>query len=251
MTYENIYQKFMIEYDKAGITSSYPSLTEYEAATILDKAYLALIAQKVTGNNVRRSTVESDVKSVSDLLGLLVSNNISEENASMWPEDTAHIKNACIYNLPNDFLYFVSAQIKDDAGQYNPVKLIPHESAEKFYQTKYNKPWIKIPVCYIQSVIESDIKKHKIVVLYDNASSSETVHPAGIVTGDSDSMYITYIKEPNKFANMSSNTLNASSVFECNDSVAEELISLAVTFALENVESSRLNTKLNTRGLEA
>jgi hypothetical protein len=44
MTYENIYQKFMIEYDKAGITSSYPSLTEYEAATILDKAYLALIA---------------------------------------------------------------------------------------------------------------------------------------------------------------------------------------------------------------
>lgn len=39
--------------------------------------------------------------------------------------------------------------------------------------------------------------------------------------------------------------------FELNDAMAEELISLAVTFALENVESTRLNTKLNTRGLEA
>ena len=39
--------------------------------------------------------------------------------------------------------------------------------------------------------------------------------------------------------------------FECNSTVAEELISLAVAFALENVESQRLNSKLNMRGLEA
>lgn len=45
MTHSDIYTKFMIEYDKANMTSSYPSLTKYEIATILDKAYLALIAQ--------------------------------------------------------------------------------------------------------------------------------------------------------------------------------------------------------------
>ena len=39
--------------------------------------------------------------------------------------------------------------------------------------------------------------------------------------------------------------------FECNSTVAEELISLAIAFALENVESQRLNSKLNMRGLEA
>ena len=39
--------------------------------------------------------------------------------------------------------------------------------------------------------------------------------------------------------------------FECNSTMAEELISLAVSFALENVESQRLNSKLNMRGLEA
>jgi len=43
----------MIEYDKANVTSSYPSLTQKEIATVLDKAYLALIAQKLTGNNSR------------------------------------------------------------------------------------------------------------------------------------------------------------------------------------------------------
>ena len=71
MTHTDIKTKFMIEYDKANVTSSYPSLTEYEVATLLDKAYLALIAQKVTGNNARRTPFESDVKSVADLQQLV------------------------------------------------------------------------------------------------------------------------------------------------------------------------------------
>jgi len=44
MTHNDILKKFMIEYDKADITSSYPSLTKTEKATLLNKAYLALIA---------------------------------------------------------------------------------------------------------------------------------------------------------------------------------------------------------------
>jgi hypothetical protein len=41
MTHSDIYTKFMIEYDKANITSSYPSLTKYEIALISDsKGYL-------------------------------------------------------------------------------------------------------------------------------------------------------------------------------------------------------------------
>ena len=39
--------------------------------------------------------------------------------------------------------------------------------------------------------------------------------------------------------------------FELSDTMAEELISLAVAMALETVESPRLSTKLNTKGLEA
>ena len=66
MKHSDIYTKFMIEYDKANVTSSYPSLTNYEIATILDKAYLALIAQKLTGNNVRKVSFEGDIKAIED-----------------------------------------------------------------------------------------------------------------------------------------------------------------------------------------
>lgn len=38
--------------------------------------------------------------------------------------------------------------------------------------------------------------------------------------------------------------------FELSDTMAEELINLAVAMALENVESTRLQTKLNTLPLE-
>ena len=44
---------------------------------------------------------------------------------------------------------------------------------------------------------------------------------------------------------------NDNTQFELNDQVAEELISLAVTFALENIESPRLAQKINTSQLEA
>jgi hypothetical protein len=46
-------------------------------------------------------------------------------------------------------------------------------------------------------------------------------------------------------------TFSDTAQFELSDTMAEELINLALAFALENVESPRLSTKLNTRSLEA
>lgn len=51
--------------------------------------------------------------------------------------------------------------------------------------------------------------------------------------------------------NMMNTTFSDTVEFELSDSMVEELINLAITMALENVESPRLSTKLNTRGLEA
>ena len=267
MTYGQIYTKFLIEYDKADLTSSYPSLTEYEAATILDKAYLALIAQKITGNNARRSLFETDTKAISDLYGLVVNKDIMDGNyEGIWPNQKMPASNASIFPIPGDFLYFVGAQIAtepklDSEGHvvgdiYSPVKLVSHESAEKFFETSYNKPWIKIPVCYIETTAQHVeggtattpfTQNAMLVVLTDPTASS-------ITYTDSGKMYLTYIKKPASFAKKNQDNtygLDSDKTFDCNDSMAEELISLAITFALENVESTRLNTKLNTRGLEA
>jgi hypothetical protein len=113
-------------------------------------------------------------------------------------------------------------------------------------------PWIKEPVCYLED--------DKIYVVYDPLDVPQ-------ISGNLD---VVYIKKPNKFVKdlddikqrYNTNTATFFDVdtdiedvkeyqFECNDTVAEELISLAIAFALENIESTRLNAKLNMRGLEA
>ena len=71
MTYNDIYKNFLIEYDKADVSSSYPSLTNEEIAAILDKAMYALIAQKVTGNNPRKVALDMDSKAMSDIAPLI------------------------------------------------------------------------------------------------------------------------------------------------------------------------------------
>ena len=228
MTHNNIYNKFLIEYDKANVTSSYPSLTEYEAATIFDKAYNALIAQKVTGNNVRRAPFEADIKAISDLQGLVVIWNQKRLSNSF---------NIASYNLPSDFLYFVDAYLgqrldnpmDDIEKRLVNVQIVDHQTANKFIINNSNMPWIKHPVAYIED--------GKINIVYDPYDKPDTDH-----------LSITYIKQPQKFVK---ENLFDDTEFELNDTVAEELISLAISFALENVESPRLNTKLNMRGLEA
>ena len=259
MTHKDIYTKFLIEYDKANVTSSYPSLTEYEIATVLDKAYNALIAQKVTGNNARRVGFEMDAKAISDLAPLVIHKHVKFFDDSHIPA-----VNIAPFKLPSDFNYFVQAYIDyntyDKGLPYDgktlrllPLKLVPHYIAEKFFATSYNIPWIKIPVCYIE--------QDTVYVVYDLTNKP--------IVNDGSRVHLTYIKQPNTFVknlslytgvsgasffdcpNDASDDVKASYDFECSSTVAEELVSLAVAFALENVESQRLNSKLNMRGLEA
>ena len=127
MTHKDIYTKFMIEYDKANVTSSYPSLTEYEVATVLDKAYNALIAQKVTGNNVRRSSVESDIKSISDLQALIVHEHPVFQDFDASGDETA--VNIATFNLPADFLYFVQLYLIQKVKSSDSAGLNVNEDA--------------------------------------------------------------------------------------------------------------------------
>jgi hypothetical protein len=99
----------MIEYDKENVTTSYPSLTEYEIATLLDKAYLALIAQKFTGNNMRRVPFEGDEKAVEDLQPLVKTTEFVSVNS---------IGNGLLsVNLSGRVMFVVSVLFGDnDAG---------------------------------------------------------------------------------------------------------------------------------------
>ena len=266
MTHQDIYTKFMIEYDKANVTSSYPSLTEYEVATVLDKAYHALIAQKVTGNNIRRVALEQDLKSIEDISPLIKNTPVSDPSRITIENSIAN--NVESIELEDDHLYFLNCYLKYTMadtpmdGQVDrmvPVQLGSHQIASKFYSTAYNMPWIKTPLGYIED--------NKLFVVYDPINKPEMDS-----NNKFDEPQLVYIKTPNKFVkeldkvpfsahtedisyfvvdDSESTTIKDKYKFECSDTMAEELISLAVAFALENVESQRLNSKLNMRGLEA
>lgn len=246
MTHSDIYTKFMIEYDKAQITSSYPALTKYEIATLLDKGYLALIAQKLTGNNQRRVPFEADVKAIEDLRSLIVTKKFEDNGLG-------NASNEYIYIVPEDFLYYVGALLEVNKGNsaiddrrhdVQNVTIISHEDSTNFRATATNLPWMSNPV---------------VVFEQDGAHVFVDTYYGKLQKGNLD-FVVTYLKKPAKFAfpysgrsSLDENTPYdfGDTKFELSDTMAEELINLTISMALEIVESTRLNTKLNTRILEA
>lgn len=242
MTHSDIYTKFMIEYDKANITSSYPSLTKYEVATILDKAYLALIAQKYTGNNPRKSAFESDMKATEDLQPLInkftAIGSLSGDNSYTFSTHT--IDNLILYIIDGEIEIKGSITSHDDIDhQYENIVFVSHDIAKKFRATKTNLPWVEQPVGCIEN---------NSVVIY--------VDPMDVqYNGAQSTAEFAYIKRPAKFAVGQGLSVNdydfGQTKFELSDSMAEELINLAIIMSTEIVESSRLTTKANTRPLES
>jgi len=104
-THEDIYERFLIEYDKANITSSYPSLTKHEAVAILNKAYIALISQKFTGNNLRKASFEVDIKAIEDLQPLVITT--TEPKTATYSSICA--TNERISDIPTDMMYYVQS----------------------------------------------------------------------------------------------------------------------------------------------
>lgn len=241
MTHSDIYTKFMIEYDKANITSSYPSLTKYEIATILDKAYLALIAQKYTGNNPRRSAFESDMKAIEDLQPLIKSviTNGRKQGDNCY-EFHAYLGNTVQYIVDLSLMIQDKVTSQDD-GNHNiiPVNIVDHEVAKRFKSTINNMPWIKEPVGCIEG---------KTILVYVDPSIVK-------INGSTSFMEIRYIQTPAKFVigpGTSEKDYDFGNTwFELSDGMAEELINLAIIMSTEIVESSRLTSKINTRPLES
>lgn len=242
MTHSDIYTKFMIEYDKANITSSYPSLTKYEVATILDKAYLALIAQKYTGNNPRKSAFESDMKATEDLQPLInkftAIGSLSGDNSYTF--NTHTIDHLVLYIIDGQIEIKGSITSHDDNDHaYENIVFVSHDIAKKFRVTKTNLPWVEQPVGCIEN---------NNVIIY--------VDPMDVqYNGAQSKAKFTYIKRPAKFAVGQGLSVNdydfGQTKFELSDSMAEELINLAIIMSTEIVESSRLTTKANTRPLES
>ena len=245
MTYKDVYKKFMIEYDKADISSSYPSLTIYEVATLLDKAMLALIAQKVTGNNPRRQSLDLDMKGVADLRQITGTVSCGAEFSR------GNYENEFVININDDItpvLYILSVglymrkQLTNLVSDYReePVQIIPQIYSDKFKKTLTNDPWIKHPVCYI------DDSTHIHVFIGDNMTESYF---------DNNRVYLHVIIRPDLFTDFlitKDGTEDKSETeFPLSDTMCEELINLAIIFACRTVGDPRISTEMQTKSLES
>lgn len=236
MTHSDIKIKFLIEYDKMTTTSSYPSLTDYEIATVLDKAYHAVIANKLIGNNARHVEFESDNKAIEDIRPLIETSDIASE------QDTTDIiipQNCKVYEIEDELMYFLNARVQTskvgtiaEDSEEMTVNLVSHKDAQRFMQTATNLPWVPTPVVYIEGKY--------IYLLYDPYKNP--------TIGD---LICTYIKKPALFVKPNGGVdFTTTTLFELNDNVAEEVINTAIIMSAEIVESPRLTTKAQINSIE-
>lgn len=232
MTHEDIYEKYLIEYDKANVTTSYPSLTKYEIATVLDKAYLALIAQKVTGANFRKATFEADIKAIEDMRPLIVRLSAPKSDIS------SIIENEYVFDIPEDSLYMIEGYLTVQNGKTYTVSVVPHAVAQKYKTSPTNQPWITSPVCYVEN---NHIYLLVDILQYPDANKDNYQN-----------IQILSITKPKSFVEMLKSDIKEKyKTFELSDSMAEELINLAIIMSLEIVESPRLNSKTSISQLES
>ena len=239
MTYNDIYKKFLIEYDKADVSSSYPSLTNEEIAAILNKAMYALIAQKVTGNNPRKVALDMDSKAMSDIAPLIKYFNTNYLTSSD-SESLVTANNELLFKFGDTGTprYLLDGIIEYNDSNKEVVNLTTSLISDKFKETIHNKPWIKQPIMYIQSSNSNDGDKVIHVLVDSRHIDKENLNPQ---------LYIRGVYMPSEF------TVNQNSdeIFLLSDTVCEELINLAVIFACRNVQDPRLTTVVQTKSLEA
>ena len=236
MTYNDIYKNFLIEYDKADVSSSYPSLTNEEIAAILDKAMHALIAQKVTGNNPRKVALDMDSKAMSDIAPLIKYFDTKKSD----DESLIKANNELLFKFGDNGTprYLLDGIIKYNDSDKEVVNLTTSLISDKFKETIYNKPWIKQPIMYIQSSNLNDGDEVIHVLVDSKHIDKENLNPQ---------LYIRGVYMPSEFkANQ-----NSDEIFLLSDTVCEELINLAVIFACRNVQDPRLTTVVQTKSLEA
>lgn len=148
-------------------------------------------------------------------------------------------KNERVFNYKDDdVLYYIQSDIEvmSTAGiDRYPTALISHADANIFKQTAHNTPWIEYPKVYLEN--------RKVHVLFgpDDFEDAQM---------DMAKLLVTYIKKPEAFTNTNT-TGNVICKYQLSDSMAEEMINLAIIMALETVESSRLSTKVSTSKLES
>lgn len=200
----------------------------------LNEAQTELLKQKVFGNNVRGEKYGQGIKRMEDLSPLVEYSTGLAYDGVLGPlKDHAYHPNVATVkisdHIPN-YLYYVGSDVLINDSNA-PTTTTPQESMlveesviGNLISTPYNKPVLR--QCYIY------LKEGEVNVIYDPFATLISI-------------YVSYVRKPKRL-NRTTDDATYTTTCELPEHTHSELVNLAVSLMLENIESQRFQTQMIT-----
>jgi hypothetical protein len=217
MTVDEMHIAFRLHLNKSTSLVGTPDFLPEEIDFWLNEAQERFIKQRLFGNNYRQERFEDSPKRIDDLRNLItlsIDNTLSSSNLG------TNVKQVSLPSTPvfNYLLRFVL--IDDNSVKQNGIDTIKHQDVYKYIQDSINYPFIKRPLALIEFSTLS--------VIFD-----PTYNPTKVD--------IEYIKKPDVLTSFTPGS-GETNTCELVTSTHREIVVLAAEIAIENIESSRVQT---------
>jgi len=222
MTISQMHQSFELGLDKVA-SLNYPNFIGTEIDLLLNEAQDRYVKQRYGLTNIKRQSFEETQKRTDDLKELVLNATISPEAVSADSKP-----NARFYLLPSttgiEYWFAVNEECNityvdchgENVTQRVPIKAIQHNEYNKIIKDPFNKP-----------------DKNEVIRLMYNG---QTELIAGDSTQTLGNYYLRYIKKPIRVV------LSPAVDCELSEHSHSEIVALAVSIALENIEAKRNQT---------
>lgn len=224
MTVSEIHKAFKVIMDKNAEAVAFggcPAFLPEEIDLFLNQAFIEIVSNKFTGQNILQVPFEGSVKRVADLEGLVK----TDTNISLTATPNTNVLTLDDFSNSGTRMFYVTSILHFNNSSSICV-LVSHEDARRFLKTYNNDPWIDTPV--------STLENNRLKIMIDTYTMEDPY-----------TMDITYVSFPPRI----DSTEPTTDITVVPDRVLYEVVNRAVIIALENIESRRIETKAQINNL--
>ena len=225
MIVSEIHKAFKVMMDKnteAVAFGGCPAFLPEEIDLFLNQAFIEIISNKFTGQNVLQTPFEGSVKRVADLEGLVK----TDKGISLALDSSTNVLTLENFSNTGKRMFYVTSVLHFD-NTSSTCTLVSHEDARKFLKTYNNDPWVDTPVATLED------NKLKVMIDVHSMNSPYTID-------------ITYVSFPPIIDSSNANT----DINIVPDRIFYEVINRATVIALENIESKRTESKVQINNIQ-
>ena len=225
MIVSEIHKAFKVMMDKNAEAVAFggcPAFLPEEIDLFLNQAFIEIISNKFTGQNVLQTPFEGSVKRVADLEGLVK----TDKGISLALDSSTNVLTLENFSNTGKRMFYVTSVLHFNNTSSTCI-LVSHDDARKFLKTYNNDPWVDTPVATLED------NKLKVMIDTHSMNSPYTID-------------ITYVSFPPIIDSANANT----DINVVSDRVLYEVINRATVIALENIESKRAESKLQINNIQ-